>query len=146
MRDKNLYFVSGRITADPELKRTPNGNSVTNFTLASNNSYKNKNDEWVNSVTFVDLVVWNGQGEALVDKCRKGDFLDVTSEFTPQSWDDKTTGQKRTRAVFTVKEWRKYDLVKANASPVEKRPQETNDSYNSTNGVNDEEDEDSIPF
>ncbi len=111
MRDLNENVFTGRLTRDPESQSLPSGANVTKFAIAVNESYKNKDNEWVDKVVFVDFNVWNGNATALAERCRKGDFVWVKARYAPESW-ETPEGVRRTAARFTVLDWRKYDVVK----------------------------------
>jgi single-strand DNA-binding protein len=108
----NVAVFGGRMTRDAELRTTSTGTSVAGFSLANNSSYKNKDGEWVNNVTYLDFDVWNGSAENLCKVCKKGDYLNVQAEAKTNSWTDKD-GMKRSKLTFTVLGWNKLNIAKA---------------------------------
>lgn len=88
----NNVVLLGRIVADPELKQTPNGNSVANFTLAVDRSYCKPGTE--RQCDFLDCVAWKGTGEFISKYFRKGQLIAVTGSIQTRSYTDKG-GSKR---------------------------------------------------
>lgn len=88
----NNIVLLGRIVADPELKQTPNGNSVANFTLAVDRSFCKAGAE--RQCDFLDCVAWKGTGEFISKYFRKGQLIAVTGSVQARSYTDKE-GNKR---------------------------------------------------
>ena len=78
----NTVVISGRLTADPELRTTQSGKSVTNFTLAVD-SRKGADPEWI------DCVAWSAAAEILRKYCAKGDKIGVTGHIQTRHYQDK---------------------------------------------------------
>jgi single stranded DNA-binding protein (ssb) len=88
----NKSMLIGRLTASPELKKTPSDKSVTSFTLAVNRKYKNQDGE--KSTDFISVVSWGKQAEFLVSYAKKGSLISVEGEIRTRSYTDKK-GEKR---------------------------------------------------
>ena len=86
MSDLNRATLSGRLTADPELKYLPSGTTVANLRLASNRSYTT-NGERREEVLFVDVEVYGKAGAALAQHKAKGDFLLVDGRLRQHTWE-----------------------------------------------------------
>ena len=86
MSDLNRATLSGRLTADPELKYLPSGTAVANLRLASNRSYTT-NGERREEVLFVDVEVYGKAGAALAQHKAKGDFLLVDGRLRQHTWE-----------------------------------------------------------
>lgn len=84
----NCSFV-GRLTADPELKKTPNDKSVCSFTLAV------KRPRVKDVTDFINCVAWNQSAEYLTKYARKGNLVAVSGALTSRNYEDKQ-GNKRT--------------------------------------------------
>jgi len=88
----NLNFtrvvIGGRLTADPELKTTPNGTSVCQVTVAVNNPGKDA------GTSFYDVVAWRGTAELLEKYFHKGSSICVDGKLTQRRWTDNN-GNKR---------------------------------------------------
>ena len=88
----NQLVVIGRLTKDPELRKTDTGRNVTTITLAVPRSYKNSNGEY--DTDFIDCTLWSNVAETTTEYCHKGDLISVR-------------GQLRT-STFTVNDEKKY--------------------------------------
>lgn len=95
--DVNRVFLAGRLTRDPELKYTPSGTAVCRLGLASSRFFKGKDGEKREETTFVDVTVWEKTAEYCGQRLRKGRPVLVEGRLRSDSWEDKSTGQKRTR-------------------------------------------------
>ena len=71
----NQLVVIGRLTKDPELRKTDAGRNVTTITLAVPRSYKNSNGEY--DTDFIDCTLWSNVAETTTEYCHKGDLLGV---------------------------------------------------------------------
>lgn len=71
----NQLVIIGRLTKEPELRKTENGKKVSNITLAVQRGYKNVNG--VYDTDFIDCVLWNNVAESTTEYCKKGDLLGV---------------------------------------------------------------------
>lgn len=96
MADLNKYMLIGRLTADPELRRISSGTAVTELRMATSRSYK-ANDEWKKEVLYIDVVVWGGQAESCCNYLHKGSSVFVEGYLKMDTWDDKNTGEKRSK-------------------------------------------------
>ena len=99
MSDLNRATLSGRLTADPELKYLPSGTAVANLRLASNRSYT-ANGERREEVLFVDVEVYGKAGEALTQHKAKGDFLLVGGRLRQHTWE--RDGQRHSRLAIVA--------------------------------------------
>jgi single-strand DNA-binding protein len=96
MAQLNKCFLMGNLTRDPELKRLPNGNAVTTLNLAMNRKYQS-HGEMKEEVTFVDVTVWERQAENCVEFLRKGSPVHVEGALKLDQWEDKATGERRSK-------------------------------------------------
>src|SRR5215211_3145421 len=97
MADLNKVFLIGRLTQDPELRYTPNGAAVSDLRLATSRVYNTKDGERREETLFIDVTVWNRQAEHCCQYLRKGRLVHVEGFLKMDSWDDKTSGEKRTK-------------------------------------------------
>lgn len=88
----NQVTLVGRLTKDPELKVTPEGNSVVNVTLAVNRNFKNQKGEI--EADFVQLTVWRKNAENLSLYCKKGALIGVTGRIQTRTYDDQDGKRK----------------------------------------------------
>ncbi len=97
MPDLNKVFLMGRLTFDPELRRTPNGTAVTELRMATNRSWSGRDGERREETLFIDVTVWDRQAENCCQYLRKGSSVHVEGSLRMDTWDDKTTGEKRSK-------------------------------------------------
>jgi len=97
MASVNKVFLIGNLTRDPELRYTPNGAAVADLGLAVNRFYTTKDGDRREETLFIDVTVWNRQAENCCQYLRKGRPVHVEGFLKMDSWDDKTTGEKRTK-------------------------------------------------
>lgn len=96
-RSFNQVILMGNLTRDPELRQTPNGTSVTSFSLALNRSYKGADGNWQEATDFIDVVAWGPLGERVAQYLSKGRPCLVNGRLQSRSWDDKESGAKRSK-------------------------------------------------
>ena len=89
----NKVILGGRLTADPELKSTPSGISVTSFTVAVNRSYRGKNGEEPQA-DFINVTAWRNTAEFITRHFRKASSICIVGSIQTRSYTDKQ-GQKR---------------------------------------------------
>ena len=92
----NKVVLAGHLTATPELRQTPNGVSVTSFSIAINRRFS-KNAEGQNqnaNVDFINIVAWRNQAEFITRYFKKGSAICVTGSLQSRSWSDQQ-GAKR---------------------------------------------------
>lgn len=85
----------GNLTRDPELRQTPTGKSVTNFSLALNSAYRDANGEWQEVTDFIDIVCWGPLAERVAQYMSKGRRCVVQGRLQSRNWEQD--GQKRTK-------------------------------------------------
>lgn len=97
MANLNKVQLIGNVTRDPEIKYTPKGSAVIDLGLAINRFYSSDNGEKREETTYVDVTLWGRQAEVAAQYCKKGRSIYIEGRLQLDSWDDKTSGQKRTR-------------------------------------------------
>ena len=103
MASFNKVMLMGNLTRDVELRYTPNGNqAVANFGIACNRKFKTQSGEEREEVTFVDCEAWGRTGEIMKEYLSKGRPVFVEGRLKLDQWDDKQTGQKRSRLGVTL--------------------------------------------
>jgi len=95
MASFNRVFLMGNLTKDPDLRYTPQGTAVANLRLAVNRKYRTKTQELKEEVCFITAVVWNKQAETCNQYLHKGSPVFVEGMLQSRSWDDPSSGQKR---------------------------------------------------
>ena len=91
----NKVVLAGRLTADPELKQTQSGISVTSFSIAVNRRFVSRNNEQTEQQTdFINIVAWRQTAEFISKYFRKGSAICLTGSIQTRTWQDNQ-GQKR---------------------------------------------------
>jgi single-strand DNA-binding protein len=91
----NMVTLMGNLTRDPELRQTPNGQSVCSFSLALNRSYKDASGEWKELTDYVNIIAWAALGERVSQYLAKGRRCLVVGRLQSSSWEQD--GQKRSK-------------------------------------------------
>ena len=105
MRGFSKAIITGNLTRDPELRSTPNGASVCSFSVAVNRTYRDASGEQKEDVSFIDCSAWGKLGEMISQYAKKGTGVLVSGRLDQRSWEDKTTGSKRSRVEIVVEDF-----------------------------------------
>ena len=97
MANLNRVLLIGNLTRDPEVRYTPKGTAVTEIGLAVNRSYSGEDGERKEETTFVDVTLWARQAEIAGQYLKKGRPVFIEGRLQLDTWDDKQTGQKRSK-------------------------------------------------
>jgi single-strand DNA-binding protein len=109
----NKAMIIGNLGRDPEMRYTPNGQAVTQFTVAVNRNYKDASGEWKEETEWFRVVAWAALAERTAEHLRKGRKVYVEGRLQTRSWEDKE-GQKR----YTT------ELVASTVTALDPRPRE----------------------
>ncbi len=106
-RSINKWIAIGNFVRDPEYRTFANGGGVCNFSIAVNNPKKNASTgQWEDEPAFIDCNAWdrgeNKMGSRIAESFKKGMRILVEAHVTMEMWDDKTTGQKRSKLKMVV--------------------------------------------
>ena len=94
----NKIILMGRLTRDPELRRTQSGTAVASFTLAVDRDYKPQDGE--RETDFIDIVAWRGTGEFVSKYFTKGRMAVVEGRLQVRDWTDKDGNKRRSTEVI----------------------------------------------
>jgi single-strand DNA-binding protein len=97
MASYNRVVLLGNCTRDPEVKYTPKGTAVTELGLAINRYYSTDGGEKREETTFVDVTLWGRPAEIAGEYIKKGRPVMIEGRLQLDTWDDKQTGQKRSK-------------------------------------------------
>jgi len=97
MASFNKVILLGNLTRDPEVRYTPKGSAVCDLGIAVNRVYTTEGGEKREEVTFVDVVLWARLAEIAGEYLKKGRPIFIEGRLQMDTWDDKQTGQKRTK-------------------------------------------------
>ena len=96
----NKVILIGNAGQDPEIRHLDSGVSVANFSLATNESYKDKSGERVTQTEWHRVVLWRGLAEVAEKYVKKGELLYIEGRLRTRSWEDKEGLKRYTTEVF----------------------------------------------
>lgn len=142
-------ILVGNLTQDVEVKTTPSGQSVANFSLAVNRSWKGSDGQTQEQTSFINCVAWGKAGEIIAQYTSKGSGLLVSGRLDQRSYEDKD-GNKRQAVEVYVEDFnfvggRGDNTATESASKFVKN-ETKGDSLPSDDQVKDEIDLSEIPF
>ncbi|MBP1706226.1 MAG: single-strand binding protein [Chloroflexi bacterium] len=108
----NKVMIIGNLGRDPEMRYTPSGQAVTQFTVAVNRNYKGQDGNWQEETEWFRVVTWGPLAERTAEYLRKGRKVYVEGRLQTRQWEDQQ-GQKR----YTT------ELVANTVTPLDPRPQ-----------------------
>ncbi|MFN2476950.1 MAG: single-stranded DNA-binding protein [Chthoniobacterales bacterium] len=97
MASFNKVILLGNLTRDPEVRYTPKGSAVADLGIAVNRQYTLDNGEKREEVTFVDVTFWGRTAEIAGEYLKKGRPVFIEGRLQLDTWDDKQSGQKRSK-------------------------------------------------
>ena len=100
----NKVVLAGRLTRDCETRFTQAGLAIVKFGVAVNEKFKS-GDEWKEKVTFVDVTLFGKRGEAFAKFFHKGSECYLEGKLNFEQWDDKQTGEKKSKLAVIADEW-----------------------------------------
>jgi single-strand DNA-binding protein len=90
----NKCMIIGNLGRDPEMRYTPGGQAVTQFSVATNRNYRDQQGEWQSETEWFRVVVWGDRGERAAEYLRKGHKVYVEGRIQTRQWEDQS-GNKR---------------------------------------------------
>jgi single-strand DNA-binding protein len=93
----NKVILVGNLGRDPEVRSTPSGQPVANFTLATNRGYKDRDGNRQKQTEWHNIVCWGRQAEIAGQYLTKGKQIYIEGRLQTRSWDDKQSGEKKYR-------------------------------------------------
>jgi single-strand DNA-binding protein len=97
MANLNKVMIMGNLTRDPDIRHTPKGSAVADLGIAVNRRTSDGNGNWRDETTFVDVTVWGTSAENAHKYLTKGRGVFIEGRLQMDTWDDKATGQKRSK-------------------------------------------------
>jgi single-strand DNA-binding protein len=97
MASFNKVILLGNLTRDPEVRYTPKGTAVAEIGLAVNRVYTTEGGEKREEATFVDVTLWGRTAEIAGEYLKKGRPVFIEGRLQLDTWDDKQSGQKRSK-------------------------------------------------
>ena len=112
----NKAMIIGNLGRDPEMRYTPNGQAVTQFTVAVNRNYKDGAGEWVEETEWFRVVAWGPLAERAAEYLRKGRKVYVEGRLQTRQWEGQD-GQKRYTTELIANRSRHSTRVRAAMTP-----------------------------
>jgi len=116
MANLNKVMLIGNLVRDIDLKTLPSGQSIGQFSIAINRNWVGQDGEKREEVTFVDCEAWAKTAEIMAKYLSKGRPVYVEGRLKQDVWDDKETGQKRSKTKVVVESFQFLDSGKDKAS------------------------------
>jgi single-strand DNA-binding protein len=108
MLSLNKVMLTGRLTRDPETKYLSSGTAVTNLGIAVNRRFLDKNNEWRDETTFLDVETWGKLAERCAETLKKGRPVYVEGRLKSDSWEKD--GQKQTKIRISADRVSPFDV------------------------------------
>lgn len=118
----NKVIILGNLTRDPETRSSQTGTTICRFGLAHNKRYKTASGEQREDVLFVDVVAFAKKAEVIQRYLKKGARVIVEGELHLDQWEDKTSGEKKSRHTIQLSDFTFVDRASdAGAAPADAR-------------------------
>lgn len=154
----NKVIIIGRMTANPELRTTNSGTSVSSFGVATNRYWTDNNNQKQEETEFHNVVAWGKQAEIINQFLKQGSLICVEGRLQTRTWEDKNGNKRRTTEVIAEQiQFGPKSSSDSNYSPTSKSSKAENNKKNNQNDQEDlpeididseieEIDSDDIPF
>jgi single-strand DNA-binding protein len=124
----NKVILLGNVGKDPEIKSTPGGTMVANWTLATSDRHKDAKGDYQDRTEWHSLVAFNRTAEIVRDYVQKGSKLYIEGKIQTRSWDDKQSGEKRYKTEIIV-----FDISLLSGRDEQNGGNHSNSNYGSGN-------------
>jgi single-strand DNA-binding protein len=124
MANFNKVLLMGNLTRDPEVRYTPKGTAIATIGLAINRVWTTESGEKKEEVTFVDVDVWGRQAETIGQYMSKGRPIFIEGRLKLDQWDDKESGQKRSKMKVVCESFQFLGAPKSSAEFSDQPPAE----------------------
>jgi len=145
MAGVNKVILIGNLGKDPEVRTLESGAKVANFSMATTESYKNRNGERVDTTEWHNIVLWRGLADVAESYLKKGSQIYVEGRIRTRSWDDKDGNKRYTTEiqgdVMTMLGSRAQAEQSGPVSNNQAKPAQNNTDIPPSDGV-----EDDLPF
>ena len=105
----NKVILVGRLGKDPEMRSTPQGNTVAKFTMATDEKFTDRAGEKQERTEWHNIVAWGKLGEICGQYLKKGKLIYIEGSIRTDSWDDKESGQKKYRTEIVANTMKMLD-------------------------------------
>ena len=120
----NSVILGGNLTANPETKQLGNDNSVTEFTVATNERWKSTSGDKMEKAHFFRCFCYGKQGEVIAKWFTKGARIIVEGSLAQDQWEDKETGKKQSKTRVKVTGFHFVDAAKKEGNESQREPRE----------------------
>ena len=100
----NKVILVGNVGKDPEVRYSQSGTPVANFSLATNERFKDRNNEWQERTEWHSIVAWQRLAEIVGEYVAKGSKLYVEGKIQTSSWEDRQSGERKYRTEIVARE------------------------------------------
>ncbi len=100
----NKVILVGNVGKDPEVRYTASGIPVANFSLATNEKFKDRNNEWQERTEWHSIVAWQRVAEIVGEYVAKGSKVYVEGKLQTSSWEDRQSGERKYRTEIVARE------------------------------------------
>lgn len=142
---QNLVILIGNLGKPPEVRKLESGATVCKFSLATNESYKDKDGNRQNLTEWHNIVCWKGLAEIAEKYLKKGSLIYLEGKITYREYTDKETNQKKYYTEIVANNFKMLD-GKKDGSSNGYFPTEENAPVAASNGGNGDSPEDGLPF
>lgn len=131
----NKIVIQGRLTKDPELRRTQSGTAVASATVAVDRDFKNQDGS--RDTDFIPIVAWKGIGEMMAKYFTKGRMIVVEGRLQLRDWTDNDGNKRRTAEIVANNVYFSDSRKDGESAPAQSEPQ---------GGFSEIEDDGDLPF
>jgi single-strand DNA-binding protein len=100
----NKVILVGNVGKNPEVKYSPRGTPVAKFSLATNERFKDRNDQWQDRTEWHNVVAWQRLAEIVGEFVAKGSKLYIEDKLQTSCWEDGQSGERKYRTEIVARE------------------------------------------
>jgi len=100
----NKVILVGNVGKDPDVRYSPSGTPVAKFSPATNERFKDRNDEWQERTEWHSIVAWQRLAEIIGEYVAKGSKVYVEGKLQTSSWEDRQTGERKYRTEIVARD------------------------------------------
>jgi len=105
----NKVLLMGNLTRDIEMRQFPSGGSIGKFTIAVNERYKDRNEQWQERANFIDCEAFGRKAEVMAQYLSKGRPVFIEGKLRLDKWEDKQSGENRSKLKVVVDDFQFVD-------------------------------------
>jgi single-strand DNA-binding protein len=128
----NKCMIIGNLGRDPEMRYTPGGQAVTQFSVATNRNFRDQQGEWQSETEWFRVVVWGDRGERAAEYLRKGHKVYVEGRIQTRQWEDQSGNKRYTTELIAD---RVTSLERRDREDGQQGPGESGSGFSSDSGA-----------